>query len=300
MKTPIALLPLLAAIGSGQASTLLFLDTFDRANNANIDGSVAGVSGTIGSTFTADTVYTQPFVDPANESSGPDGVASNGGGAQISGNRLQLAVGSGTSNAYINHNFTDAAITSAGGMSITLDVPDYGGTDRQHGGGFAIGMSQIEADSARDAFNVGDPSMLGAYAGPDPWGVTGNPVSTNIVSDFWIGVRGNQSLAWGSNTGNVLGLGQNALAQKTGTIRVDFFFSDFNAGSTVNYEVFFDGGSVGTGNFQWSETNQNYIGLDGRSGAQVSYDNFSISTVPEPSIALLGGLGMLGLIRRRR
>ncbi len=307
MKTPIALLTFLAAIGTGHATTLLFADTFDRSDSANIDGSVSGISGTIGSTFTADTVYTQPFVDPANESSGPDGAASNGGGAQISGNRLQLAVGAGTSNAYINHNFTDAAITSAGGMSITLDVPDYGGTARQHGGGFAIGMSQVEADSARDAFNIVDPSMMGAYPG-DPYGVTGDPVAPSppdpnadyIVSDFWIGVRGNESLAWGSNTGNVLGLGQGDLAQKTGTIRVDFFFSDFNAGSTVNYEVFFDGGSVGTGNFQWSENNQNYIGLDGRSGAQVSFDNLSISTIPEPSIALLGGLGLLGLLRRRR
>jgi hypothetical protein len=33
---------------------------------------------------------------------------------------------------------------------------------------------------------------------------------------------------------------------------------------------------------------------------QVKIDNFSLTAVPEPGAALLGGLGMLGLLRRRR
>ena len=33
---------------------------------------------------------------------------------------------------------------------------------------------------------------------------------------------------------------------------------------------------------------------------QVSIDNFSLTAVPEPGVALLGGLGMLALLRRRR
>lgn len=305
MRNPIAILTCLTTIGGSHAATLLFQDTFDRPNDPNTDASVTGISGIIGSTFTADTVYTHPHLDPANDPGA--GTAGDGGAARIESNRLQLAVGAGTSNAYINHNFVDPEITAAGGMSISLDVPDYGGTARQHGGGFAIGMSQAGANSASDSFNITSPSMTGAYPG-DPYGVTGNPVapasgeanSDYIVSDFWIGVRGNNSLAWGSNTGDVLGIGQGGLAAKTGSIRVDFFFSDFNAGSTVNYQVFFDGGSVGSGSFEWSGTNENYIGLDGRSGSDVSFDNLSISTVPEPSFALLGGLGLLGLLRRRR
>jgi len=35
-------------------------------------------------------------------------------------------------------------------------------------------------------------------------------------------------------------------------------------------------------------------------GPQQFFDNFAISEVPEPSVALLGGLGLLGLLRRRR
>lgn len=47
----------------------------------------------------------------------------------------------------------------------------------------------------------------------------------------------------------------------------------------------------------------NVIGIGVRSGNNfIEVDNFSLSVtpVPEPSIALLGGLGLIGLLRRRR
>jgi hypothetical protein len=36
------------------------------------------------------------------------------------------------------------------------------------------------------------------------------------------------------------------------------------------------------------------------SSQQVKIDNFSLTAVPEPSATLLGGLGILALLRRRR
>jgi hypothetical protein len=125
-------------------------------------------------------------------------------------------------------------------------------------------------------------------------------VGPSIVSDFWIGIRGNKSLAWGSSTGNVLGIGQNGLPEKVGSISVDFYVTDFNAGTTVNYEVFYNEVSQGTGSFIWSGSDENFIGLDSRDGNSVSFDNFAVTLVPEPSTAALALLGIAGLWIRRR
>jgi hypothetical protein len=35
-------------------------------------------------------------------------------------------------------------------------------------------------------------------------------------------------------------------------------------------------------------------------GNRVIFDNVALDSIPEPSVALLGGLGLLGLLRRRR
>ena len=59
--------------------------------------------------------------------------------------------------------------------------------------------------------------------------------------------------------------------------------------TTRNY-AFDTGGTDGEVNFQ-TITNATGSGF---------YDNFSLTTVPEPSAALLGGLGLLALLRRRR
>lgn len=42
------------------------------------------------------------------------------------------------------------------------------------------------------------------------------------------------------------------------------------------------------------------IALMGQSGQQVLFDNVRFNAIPEPSTALLGGLGALALLRRRR
>jgi MYXO-CTERM domain-containing protein len=42
-----------------------------------------------------------------------------------------------------------------------------------------------------------------------------------------------------------------------------------------------------------------YLSFEAR-GTKAYYDNLVISAVPEPGAALLGGLGMLALLRRRR
>jgi hypothetical protein len=48
----------------------------------------------------------------------------------------------------------------------------------------------------------------------------------------------------------------------------------------------------------WFTSNPGGVNLNGAN--QVSIDNFSLTAIPEPSAALLGGLGLLALLRRRR
>ncbi|RYD45797.1 MAG: hypothetical protein EOP85_08685, partial [Verrucomicrobiaceae bacterium] len=81
---------------------------------------------------------------------------------------------------------------------------------------------------------------------------------------------------WGGKTGNVLGFTN--LPSKLGKLAANFRLADFNAGSTVNYEVLVDGIIRGSGTFTWSENNSNYIGVDVRDAALVTLDNLRIAT----------------------
>ena len=264
---------------------VLFQDSFDRADSRNIDAVLTGITDGTGASLAADAVYTHGHIDPNNAPPAygvQDGDATNGGGARILSNQLQLAVGAGTSNAFVNHNFTDAAILAAGGFSVSLEIAGLNQAAYQQGGGFAIGMSAAEAASAGDAFNV-SPSMTGAFNDASTIGAV---VPGTVVSDFWVALRGNGSLAWGSSGGTIAG--STGLAAKTGTITVNFAVVDFNAGSTVSYEVFYNSASQGTGSFTWSGTGENHIGLDARDNTAVLLDNFSVSAWSPPVAVTLG------------
>lgn len=263
------LVPLLPHAGAG----ILFEDTFDRPDSRNTSAVLDGITNNTGTAFAPGAVYSQPFLDPNNAAPTygvQDGVASNGGGAQILGNNLQLAVGAGTSNAFVNHNFTNAAIPTAGGFSVSLDVLSYTQSTNGQGGGFAIGMTQAEAASTGDSFN-GAARLTGGFGT-----VPGAAVPAASVSDFWVVLRGNNSLAWGGKTGTVQGV--TGLSSKIGTIAANFRFTNFDAGTTVNYEVLVDGVIKGRGSFTWSDNASNYIGLDVRDAALVPLDNFRVTT----------------------
>ncbi|WP_193213600.1 PEP-CTERM sorting domain-containing protein [Luteolibacter marinus] len=298
-------LPLIPAAATASVS-VLFSDDFNRSADRNIDADLTGIVNNTGSAMAIDGVYTHAHVDPANIPGPQDGNATNGGGAQVTGTTLQLAVGAGTSNAVVNHNFTNASILANGNFSVAFDITGVNQSTYEQGGGFALGMSYAEAMASKDAWNAGTienptgvfaPSMTGAFNGGAS---IGNPVpgpAGGISSDFWVALRGNGTLVWGGSSGNVMGV--TGLA-KTGSVSVSFSLADFNAGSTVNYEVFYNSISQGSGSFLWSGTNENFIGLDARDNTAVGFDNLSVTTIPEPSVAALAVLGFAGLFRRRR
>jgi hypothetical protein len=97
-----------------------------------------------------------------------------------------------------------------------------------------------------------------------------------------------------------------------GPMLVDLYFSDADAnpwdgvgGTTIS--VFVNGSQVGStftkggggysNNFITTEQSMDFVGNSLMTG---TIDTISIYAVPEPSAALLGGLGLLGLLRRRR
>lgn len=269
---PLSLAGLLPLLVTAHAA-VLFEDSFDRPDSRNIDAVLTGITDNTSAPLPADGIYTHAWIDPASQSplyGVQDGNAANGGGCQILSNALQLKVGPGTVNAFTNHNFTDPAIVTAGGFSVSVDILSYTQSTNGQGGAFAIGMTQAEAASAQDAFS-GPTRMTGGFGS-----AIGSAAPAASVSDFWVVIRGDNSLVWGGKSGNVLGV--TALPAKTGTIAANFRFTDFNAGSTVSYEVIRDGTLLGTGTFTWSDSNANHLGLDCRDSGFVNFDNFRVAT----------------------
>lgn len=266
----------------------LFADNFDRGNANDIDADTTGITNNTGTTFGASAVYSSPWIDPANNTTGPDTVATNGGGQRINNGMLEK-YNAGTVNMFVNHNFTNAAILSAGGFSVSLDVNSISQTTFGQGAAVAIGMSLAEAQTGHDANDGGTAAGVTPIAKFTNAFQNGAFAAGSVLSDFYFALRADNTLAWG------VGAASNAPAPtainvgaKTGTISANFGVTSFNAGSSVNYEVFYNGVSKGTGTFTWSGTNANYIGVDARDSTLVQMDNFKIDTVlPPPKPTLL-------------
>ncbi|RYD19959.1 MAG: hypothetical protein EOP88_16930, partial [Verrucomicrobiaceae bacterium] len=287
MRLSLALIA--AGVLTAPAQDILFRDTFDRPDSNNIDAVLTGITDGTGAALLPDGVYTNAWLDPNSKPPGygaPDADPANGGGTRILGNAWQVKYGTGTANAFVNHNFTNAAIVTQGGFSVSLDVNAYTQTTNGQGCGFAVGMSQAEAAGTGDAFS-GASRMTGGFGT-----AIGSAVPTQTASDFWVTLRGDNTLAWGGKTGSVAGV--TALPAKTGTISAKFSVSNFNSGTTVGYEVFLNGVSKGTGSFTWSGTNENFIGVDGRDSTSVTVDNLSIATATaSPTVDLAVTPGMV-------
>ncbi len=142
---------------------------------------------------------------------------------------------------YINdHNFTDAAISTGGGFSITIDLNAYStqGTGRYLSVGVGQSLAELHAQTS-SAPTGSDADLMVAYR----FGTGNLEFFKNKVRD----VAATTS-------------GQPAPPTK---MRIDYMCSDFIASSTVNYSVFFDDNvtPIATGSFTWSGTNENYISL---------------------------------------
>lgn len=170
--------------------------------------------------------------------------------------KIKLAPGGGL--VYINdHNFTDAGIVSGRGFSISIDIAAYStaGSGRQ----MAVSVGQSLAD-------------LDAQTGVGP---------DDFKADLYVGFR---------QTTDDLEIYKNGVLDTTETVlsgvpnaattmRIDYSLQDFNAGSTVNYSVFFDDSTtaITSGSFTWSGTNENYISLSSNLSNDARFDNLEIT-----------------------
>lgn len=229
-------------------SFVMFADNFDRPNSTDLNASTLGKSGSLGALNWVEKV-------------------GSGGDASVSGSSL-FATGStsGFSMSYLDHNFINAAISSGGGFSISIDLEHYSTQGTVRLAGIAMGMSKAEAEGWAD--NV-------------PTGFT--------YADLFVGYRGNQSAIQvfenGTEVINDTTAGDASTLPKK--LKIDFTCLDFNVGSTVNYVITLGGAAMGTGSFTWSGTNENYIGVYSNlfpaSGTIGQMDDFAVTAlVAEP------------------
>lgn len=272
---------------------LVFSDNFNRASSTDIDASLTGIVDNTGSNLMANGVYNEPYRPGVGREIASTNPAD-------SNKQLRLAVGSGTTNAVVNHNFVNQAFLDAGGFSVSLDVTGYtlgGGAAGGYGGGFGVGMSAAEAAIVGET-QTGAPKILNAFG----------LHRDRTASDFYVGIRGDSLLVWGTGKDNGQDLFTKPVGTTTGTIHVTFELTNeltgFDAGESVNYSIYLNDILQGDGTFNWSETKANYIGLDGRSPGFVGFDNFTIASIPEPSSVVFFAVAALStvvtvVVRRR-
>jgi hypothetical protein len=267
---------------------VLFSDSFNRANNVDIDASTDGMGGSLGSLAYVeigdDSIYGQqsgtglPYPELTS----------------IVDNQLYMAYGTNMTTMYLDHNFTDSEITAAGGMKIGLTIVNGGNfTDNDRFVGFGVGNTLSECQNVWFDFN-GD----GFRGRIDNW--TG-------FSDLWVG--------WSPNNGGKIQVYKNGPTSEGGAnyaiegtsltgndrLELELFFDSFDDGAAVNANIRWNGVVVGTESFAWDTDGllENYIGINARQGNYMIVDDLLIETIPEPATLLLLGIGTLALRKRK-
>lgn len=239
--------------GAGYPGQVLFSDNYNRANSTDIDSSSVGMAGTL-----APMVYVEAFEG--------SGVATS---TQILNDLLNVAMGPGMGSLFLDYNLIDASILTSDGFSVSMDVVSITTADDTGNrfGGFGVGHTRDEALAAKDSFDSAvpfRPSLARANQGIG-------------VSDFYVDLALDQNLRIWSK-GALLETINVGVA--TGTIRVDFYVADFNAGSAVDAEVYFNGVKKSVKSFTWDHANSNYLGISGRTAAAgVLLDNLLVATL---------------------
>jgi len=272
MKTKNLAFIIPAILGLTQAShaVVLLTDNFNTNGGRPFDNIGPG---SFNDFLSADQGGTLATVTYSGSSSHPS--ASGGFYYSIHGYQGALYLeGADNSKVGLNHNF--AANANSLGQALKIDFNlsvGGGGNTTAEGVSFTVGDNPIaDYDAAGSKFSsfflAGNQTGTRQYAGGTEIGNTITFTDGDLFTYVISNAAGTGSAFDGSGNSVVKFYVNNALQQT------------------------FTGLTFGA--------NDGYINMEATGNANGFYDNLSIQTIPEPGAALLGGLGMLALLRRRR
>ena len=234
MKRPWLILMFTASISlSAGANVILFSDTFNRADNFNIDADTTGMGGSLGILqyieVGDDVIY--PIVNPT----GTDGP----GLTRIQTNQLGMARGPNMSTMYLDHNFTDAAILTDGGMRIGMTIlQDLGsGTSAQFFTGFGVGNTLQECQDTWFDHNGtgfrGQVNTTPPRAGTSDFWVGWSPVNGGTIQVF----KNGPTAAGGENYDLLTGVALTG----SDRLELELFFDSFTDDTVVVANILWNG-----------------------------------------------------------
>jgi hypothetical protein len=256
----IAAIAAITLVGPASAVTLLFSDNFNDDPNDQASSFNANLASTQSGTL-ANTTYS---------------VLGTGFAAQHSNSSEMLVANFSSVNVgrvSLNNNFAIQANALNQALVFSFELGDVSGfAETSDWGGFTVGGSQNPFVNAG-----GGAAILFRQNG----GIQAFNAGTGVINTG----------AWSA--------GDIVTVTLSGAGGVG---SAFNGnGSVVNYNV----GGTDLGSITLAQQTNAYLtfGIVGPNDGNTSVfkiDNLTVSAVPEPSAALLGGLGALALLRRRR
>jgi hypothetical protein len=244
------------------ANVLLLSDNFNTADNTDLNQNLG--------TRQAGTL----------EGAGSDWSENVNPNSAISSDQLNVSDGSQVwNNADFEADLTSINLSAVSGFVMDFKMDYTGNAGAWTSPYLSTHNAADERGNSRFgmvAFGNGNVQFYGGAVG-------GSQVGTDLSNATLAGLVS----GWDITNLNSYSLVATRLTATTGVY--DAFINGVEVASNIAY-AFDAGGTNGEVNFEI---------INVSSGAGL-YDDFSITTIPEPSAALLGGLGMLALLRRRR